>query len=101
MVNSKIQLRQASSDEPLGEFSKTLSSIFRSRGLSKTSDLDYGLNKLLPPQGLSNISDAAHLLSEAVLAQANIVIVGDFDADGATSCALAIKCLKKLWFREC
>ena len=40
------------------------------------------------------------MLAEAVVASANIVIVGDFDADGATSCALAVRCLKAFGLEE-
>ena len=71
-----------------------LSRVLNSRGISSNQQIDYSLKRLLPPQNLSNINDAAHLLAEAITADANIVIVGDFDADGATSCALAIGCLK-------
>jgi len=70
-----------------------MSQVLVARGVSNTSALDYSLKGLLPPQGLSNIDDAAELLSEAISADASIVIVGDFDADGATSCALAMRCL--------
>ena len=70
-----------------------LSRVLNSRGVSSNQQIDYSLKRLLPPQSLSNINDAAHLLAEAITADANIVIVGDFDADGATSCALAIRCL--------
>lgn len=70
-----------------------LSRVLNSRGISSNQQIDYSLKRLLPPQSLSNINDAAHLLAEAITADANIVIVGDFDADGATSCALAIRCL--------
>ncbi|NND82556.1 MAG: single-stranded-DNA-specific exonuclease RecJ, partial [Gammaproteobacteria bacterium] len=46
------------------------------------------------PSGLSHIELAAELLAEAITADAGIVIVGDFDADGATSCALAVRALR-------
>lgn len=68
--------------------------MLASRGVQNASGLDYGLKRLLPPKGLSNIDQAAELLAEAISADAGIVIVGDFDADGATSCAVAIKCLR-------
>jgi single-stranded-DNA-specific exonuclease len=71
-----------------------LAQVLASRGVQNASGLDYGLKRLLPPKGLSNIDQAAELLAEAISADAGIVIVGDFDADGATSCAVAIKCLR-------
>ena len=71
-----------------------LARVLANRGVNRESDADYTLKNLLPPQGLSHIDAAADLLAEAVTAAANIVVVGDFDADGATSCALAVNCLQ-------
>jgi len=71
-----------------------MSKVLSSRGETKANCLEYSLKHLLPPQGLSHINAAADMLAEAVTAGASIVIVGDFDADGATSCALAVRCLK-------
>lgn len=74
-----------------------LSQVLAARGVNNNdAGLDYGLKRLLPPQGLSNINDAAELIAEVIIADASVVIVGDFDADGATSCALAMKALKAL-----
>jgi len=72
----------------------TLARILANRGVNNSSQIDYGLKRLLPPQGLMHINDAAELLAEAITADVSIVIVGDFDADGATSCALAVRCLR-------
>ena len=71
-----------------------LATVLANRGIKEPNDLDLGLKNLLPPTGLSHIDLAAELLSEAITAAANVVIIGDFDADGATSCALAVRCLK-------
>lgn len=71
-----------------------LATVLANRGITELNGLDLALKNLLPPKGLSHIDLAADLLSEAVIAGANVVIVGDFDADGATSCALAVRCLK-------
>lgn len=68
--------------------------VLASRGVDHAQGLDLGLKNLLPPQGLSHIASAAELLADAVTAGANVVIVGDFDADGATSSALAVRCLR-------
>ena len=93
---SSIEIKQRSCEQQiqLDGLSKALSRVLTSRGISNDQQIDYALKHLLPPQGLSNINDAAHLLSEAICANASIVIVGDFDADGATSCALAVRCLQ-------
>lgn len=71
-----------------------MAAVLAARGISSANGLELGLKHLLPPQGLSHIAEAAELLSDAVTAVANVVIVGDFDADGATSSALAVRCLK-------
>ena len=68
--------------------------MLAARGLQSNAELDYRLQQLLPPNSLGYVNDAAQLLVEAIVADANVVIVGDFDADGATSCALAMRCLK-------
>ena len=72
----------------------TIARILAARDIVSDRQIDYSLKHLLPPQTLTNISAAAELLAEAVMADANIVIVGDFDVDGATSCALAMRCLR-------
>ncbi|MBX2848786.1 MAG: single-stranded-DNA-specific exonuclease RecJ [Acidiferrobacterales bacterium] len=94
MSQTKIKQRSTEHSHKLEGLNNVLSRLLASRGVTKSQQIDYALNRLLPPNGLSNIADAAHLLSEAIVANANIVIVGDFDADGATSCALAIRCLQ-------
>lgn len=93
MSQIQIKPRPGNDQNPLPGFDRVMSHVLRARGVDSPSELDYGLKRLLPPQGLTNISAAAELLAEAVSANANVVIVGDFDADGATSCALAIRCL--------
>lgn len=92
---SQIEIKPRSTNEhaSLPGFDRVMSGVLSARGIANVAALDYGLKRLLPPQGLTNIGHAAELLSEAVTAGANIVIVGDFDADGATSCALAVRCL--------
>lgn len=91
----QIKKRPISGRVPqLKTVSPVMASILASRGVQQPTDLDLGLRSLLPPQGLSNIGDAAELLADAVTAGATVVIVGDFDADGATSSALAVRCLK-------
>ena len=77
-----------------------LQRVLHARGVQGENELDYGLKRLLPPGGLSQIHDAAVLLAEAVTAGAKVTIVGDFDADGATSCAVAIRCLKQMGLTE-
>lgn len=70
--------------------------VYAGRDVSKIEELDYSLLNLLPFGLLKNIESAAHLLMSALERQKCIVIVADYDADGATACALAIRGLKAM-----
>ena len=54
------------------------------------------LPQLLPPAGLGGLDAAVDLLAEAITRGQRILVVGDFDADGATSCALCLRALRGL-----
>ena len=94
MTDLQIKHRASQNNTPIPGLSRVMSHVLSSRGVKNATSLEYSLKQLLPPQGLSHIDAAADMLAEAVTADATIVIVGDFDADGATSCALAVRCLK-------
>jgi single-stranded-DNA-specific exonuclease len=68
-----------------------LQRVYAARNIQSTEDLDYSLSSLLPFNSLSGIDAAVNLLCEALENKRRILIVADFDADGATSCALAIR----------
>ncbi len=70
-----------------------LKRIYAVRGVTTADELDYSLDALLNFEGLRNIHDAAALLATAIRRQQRIVIVADFDADGATSCVVAMRSL--------
>ncbi len=80
----------------LGEMHPVLERIFLSRGLSSQADLDRTLAKLPSPWLLSGMEETVGHLIAAINDCQKICIVGDFDADGATSCAVAIKGLQLL-----
>ncbi|MCP5147544.1 MAG: single-stranded-DNA-specific exonuclease RecJ [Pseudomonadales bacterium] len=71
-----------------------LAQIYSARGIRSARDLDLGLARLLPPAALHNAERAAVLLADAIAAGDRLLVVGDFDADGATSSALAVSCLR-------
>jgi single-stranded-DNA-specific exonuclease len=73
-----------------------LDRIYVARGVEDRSELEQDLSKLLPYQSLMNIDQAVLRLCEAFEKQEHICIVGDFDADGATSTTLAVKILTAL-----
>ncbi len=68
-----------------------LKRVFAARAIQSGDDLDYSLAALLPYNTLTGIEAAVILLQTALEHQQRILIVADFDADGATSCALAIR----------
>ena len=72
-----------------------LAQLYAARGLQHT-DLDDGLAQLLPPQQLTGAREAAVLLADAIAAQQRLVIVADYDCDGATACAVALRGLRML-----
>ena len=67
--------------------------ILLARDISDEKSLDLKLGRLQPPSALSGIKDAAEILADAVVSGQSILIVGDFDADGATGTALAVRAL--------
>lgn len=69
-----------------------LARLFAARGVADKSELNYSLHGLAPVGSLKGIADAVALL--LAHADKRITIVGDFDADGATSTALVIRCLR-------
>ncbi|MGE0625440.1 MAG: single-stranded-DNA-specific exonuclease RecJ [Pseudomonadales bacterium] len=70
-----------------------LERIFLARGLRHGRELDLALSALTPPDGLPDLDRAAMRLADAVRGGEHILVVGDFDADGATSVALAVSLL--------
>ncbi|WGE55591.1 single-stranded-DNA-specific exonuclease RecJ [Actinobacillus equuli subsp. equuli] len=77
-----------------------LNRLYQSRGISSPQELERTLQFLHRPNQLANIDAAVELLVEAYKQQSRIIIVGDFDADGATSTALAILALRQLGFEN-
>ena len=77
-----------------------LRNVYRNRNISSPDQLDYSLANLLPPHRLSNISEAADIIAEAIQADAAMLVAGDFDADGATGSALAYLSLKSFGARR-
>ncbi len=70
-----------------------LARVYGARRVAGAHELDHSLERLLPPDTLTGLSPAVALLTEALTRGRRILIVADFDADGATSCALAVRAL--------
>ncbi len=73
-----------------------LRDIYAVRGVKSAAELDLGLERLPIPSDLTAADDAAKLLQATLQQNGRIVIVGDFDADGATSCAVAMLALRSM-----
>ena len=73
-----------------------LARLYAARGIKTRGELDYELKSLIPPAQLTHAADAAVLLADAIEAQARILIVADYDCDGATACAVGIRALRAL-----
>jgi len=74
--------------------------ILQQRGIADAEQLDLSLQKLLPPDDLYGITGAVDLLIKHLEHQSRVLIVSDFDADGATSCAVAIRALGSMGFQH-
>ncbi|MEM7251431.1 MAG: single-stranded-DNA-specific exonuclease RecJ [Pseudomonadota bacterium] len=93
----RIERRVPTGPAPLmPDLHPVLDRIYRSRGLTSASELDLSLGQLLPFQALSGIESAVALLEHAVCADRSILFIGDFDADGATSCAVGVRALRAM-----
>ena len=70
--------------------------LYAARGVTHPGDIAHRLPTLLPPAGLLHIERAARLLADAIAARQRILIVADYDADGATACAVGVRGLRLL-----
>jgi single-stranded-DNA-specific exonuclease len=81
-------------DDPPEGLSPLLWRIYRARGVTSRDEVETDLAGLIPPERLQGLDRAVRILADALRGRRRILIVGDFDADGATSCALAVRCLR-------
>lgn len=73
-----------------------LAQLFAARGVRSNDELDDGLARLIPPAELHGAQAAAVLLADAIAARKRICVVADYDCDGATACAVALRGLALL-----
>jgi single-stranded-DNA-specific exonuclease len=96
-MNRKIVQRVVSASDHLpDDLHPVLRRVYAARTVESAVDLDYSLQGLLPPSLLGGMTAAVELLQQAITARQCIVVVGDFDADGATSCALSLRALRAM-----
>jgi single-stranded-DNA-specific exonuclease len=70
--------------------------LFAARGVRDAHELDLSLAALLPPATLAHIDEAARFLADAIGHHKRLLIVADYDADGATACAVGLKALSAM-----
>jgi single-stranded-DNA-specific exonuclease len=80
----------------LGDLPPLLTRLYAARGVQSAAELDKGLAKLIPYQQLMGIEAAVDLLVQALEQRQRILIVGDFDADGATASTVGVLGLRSL-----
>ncbi len=83
-----------------GDIHPVLRRIYAARNIQSAAELDYSLRGLLPFAALLGMDQAVTLLANAFKENKKLLIVADFDADGATSCALALRGLKLMGFSD-
>lgn len=76
-----------------------LQRVYGARQVRDSTELECTLERLPPPQLLHGMEAAVHLLADALREQRRILVVADFDADGATSCAVALRALRAMGAR--
>jgi single-stranded-DNA-specific exonuclease len=71
-----------------------LARVYAGRRIRSAAELSYGLDGLLPPATMKGIDAAAALLADAIAQGKRLLIIADYDADGATACAVGIRALR-------
>ena len=76
-----------------------LARLFAARRIGSTKELEQDFSQLIPPAALTNADRAARLLADAIAQQKKLLIVADYDADGATACAVGVRALRSFGAR--
>ncbi len=93
--SSIVRIDAPVSEELQGsELHPLLKKIYANRGVTKLSQVKYSLADLIDYSLLKDIDRASEIVAEAIIQQKTVLVVGDFDADGATSCAVMLRSLK-------
>ena len=76
-----------------------LARLFAARRIASADEVAQDLSRLIPPSALTNAERAARLLADAIAQQRKLLIVADYDADGATACATGMRALRSFGAR--
>ncbi|MGF6753854.1 single-stranded-DNA-specific exonuclease RecJ [Paraburkholderia sp. GAS42] len=71
-----------------------LARLYASRGVCMPDEIETGLARLVPPAALKGCEDAAALLADSIEGKRRMLVVADYDCDGATACAVAVRGLR-------
>ncbi len=91
----RIKRRAEPEHKPEG-LHPVIGNVLASRDIHRNSDLEFSNRDLLSPDSMGNINRAATVIAEHLRSGSRILIVGDYDADGATSCALGVLALGRM-----
>ena len=98
----RMQIKQRTFDEKtvseliLAGVNPLLARLYAARGVASKSELETSLTGIIPPEQLTNASEMAKQLADAIAANKKILVIGDYDADGATATAVAVKGLSSM-----
>ncbi|MDU7806346.1 MAG: single-stranded-DNA-specific exonuclease RecJ, partial [Serratia marcescens] len=96
-IKTQLRRRPAADDTHLpASLPPLLRRLYALRGVQGEQELERGVKGMLPWQQLDGIDDAVSLLQQALADGRRIMVVGDFDADGATSTALTVLALRSM-----
>ena len=73
-----------------------LARLYAARGVIAKSELEASLSGIIPPEQLTNSGEMAKLLANAIAQNKKLLVIGDYDADGATATAVAVKGLRSM-----
>ena len=96
MASRIVQRRRSPAGALPADLHPVLQRVYAARSVATADDLDTSLQRLIPPAELGGLPAAVSLLQDALVKRQCIVVVGDFDADGATSCALCLRALRAM-----
>jgi single-stranded-DNA-specific exonuclease len=96
VISPEIRRRISSASEEFSDVHPVLRRVYAARGLTSSAELDLSMDKLLPISSLDGVDAAVRLLTSHRAGR--VLVIGDFDADGATSTALVVRGLRALGF---
>ncbi|HET9483994.1 MAG TPA: single-stranded-DNA-specific exonuclease RecJ, partial [Xanthomonadales bacterium] len=100
MIAPRITRRVVPEGAALHGVHPVLARVYAARGIRSLDELDHRLARLASPATLGGLDRAAGILCDAIAASRPIVVVGDYDADGATGVAVAVRGLRMLGARD-